>query len=53
MQEKETLQEQIEIARKRLDEAYAFGNDIEGCYELSREVDRMIERYLDLVRTIK
>ena len=28
MQEKETLQEQIEIARKRLDEAYAFGNDI-------------------------
>ena len=48
MQEKETFLEQIEIARKRLDEAYAFGNDIEGCYELSREVDRMIERYLDL-----
>lgn len=48
MQEKETLQEQIEIARKRLDEAYAFGNDIDSYYELSKEVDRMIERYLDL-----
>ena len=46
MQEKETLQEQIEIARKRLDEAYALVmilKDATNCREVTAK-DRAVFR---------
>ncbi len=44
----EKLQRDIEIARKKLDQAIGDGSDEALCYELSVELDRLIERYITL-----
>ncbi len=45
----ETLQEQIEIARKKtVTKHMRLGNDIEAMLRTEQRSDRMIERYLDL-----
>lgn len=42
----EGLQNEIEIVRKRLDNAVANGYNREACYSLSLELDRLIEVYI-------
>lgn len=47
MQRKEVLLEQIERTRSRLDHALEVGTDVDSCYEISLELDKMIEQYID------
>lgn len=47
MQRKETLLEEIERTRSRLDHAVEIGTDVDSYYEISLELDKMIERYID------
>lgn len=48
MQKKETLREQIERTRQKLDYALASGADVNHYYKISVELDKMIEQYIDL-----
>lgn len=48
MEEREKISREIEDARGRLDEALERAGSIEDCYELSLELDTLIEKYLTL-----
>lgn len=48
MQEKTILREEIESTRKRLDDAMAAGIPLDEYYEISVELDKLIECYIDL-----
>lgn len=48
MEERERISREIEHARGRLDEALERAGSIEECYELSLELDYLIEKYLTL-----
>ncbi len=48
MQRKETLRKEIERTRQKLDHALASGADVNHYYKISVELDKMIERYIDL-----
>jgi len=47
MQNRDTLREQIERTRSRLDYALEMGTDVEHYYRISVELDKMIEQYID------
>lgn len=47
MQTRETLREEIEKTRARLDRALAEGTDVESYYRISVELDKLIEEYID------
>lgn len=47
MQKRETLREQIERTRMKLDDALEMGTDVEHYYRISVELDKMIEQYID------
>ena len=46
--EKGALKKEIEQAREQLNKAMEKSSDFETCYDLSRKVDELIERYVDL-----
>ena len=46
MDEREALRIAIERARIRLDEALERAKSMDECYDLSLEVDRLIENYV-------
>ena len=48
MDEREALRIAIERARIRLDEALECAESMDECYDLSLEVDRLIENYVSL-----
>lgn len=48
MREKAILREEIESTRKRLDDAMAAGVPLNEYYEISVELDKLIECYIDL-----
>lgn len=48
MDEREALRIAIERARIRLDEALERAKSMDECYDLSLEVDRLIENYVSL-----
>ncbi|MCI8326897.1 MAG: Spo0E family sporulation regulatory protein-aspartic acid phosphatase [Lachnospiraceae bacterium] len=48
MQRKEILRNQIERTRRKLDFALASGSDVKNYYQISVELDEMIEKYIDL-----
>lgn len=48
MQEKETLQKEIERTRKELDYALGIGTDVEAYYKISVKLDKLIERYIEI-----
>lgn len=48
MQEKAILRQEIESTRKRLDDAMAAGVPLDEYYEISVELDKLIECYIDL-----
>lgn len=48
MEERELVSREIELARDRLDAALEHADSIAECYELSLELDTLIEKYLVL-----
>ncbi len=50
MQTRETLREDIERVRARLDQALADGTDVDSYYQISVELDKLIETYIDFTQ---
>lgn len=51
MEELSVLKEKIELMRGRLEKAIELRESEAAIYEYSVELDRLIERYLDMVAT--
>ena len=49
MNELEALKWEIEAARMELD-ALVFMDDFEICYEKSKKLDQLIEKYIEMIR---
>ncbi len=49
----EELRQEIEAARKKLDEAIGKGYNEQTCYSLSIELDELIERYIEMVENTR
>lgn len=48
MMNKKILLQRIEAVRSELDYALEHGKDFEECYRVSLQLDKLIEKYIDI-----